>query len=219
MCQTHYARKSRGQPLVKACIVCGVDIFTGGKGVVYCSEACRATPQPNPQRTGACVVCGADVMLGTNSRKHCSDGCKQADYRHRKAGGRPVESTCGLCGKAFSLNRSASGRLQRTDTIWCRDCGRESPEALRFKRYGITPERYAEALAEGCEICHRKASKLHIDHDHDCCPARTFRTCGKCVRGLICGPCNRALGMFKDDVGALQRAIDYLNTHALRGAT
>lgn len=208
LCSTHNARASRGQPLIRPCVTCGSDIMHRTPNG-WCSEACR--PAPGPGVVGACVVCGEGVLEHSGRRKHCSTACQVADSRHRLTGQeRPTESVCALCGKAFSLRRNVAGRLQRTDTLWCPDCGRESPGAVRFKRYGITPDQYATALERGCEICHRKVDRLHVDHDHGCCDARKFRTCGKCVRGLICGPCNRALGMFQDDVAALQRAIDYL---------
>jgi hypothetical protein len=32
-----------------------------------------------------------------------------------------------------------------------------------------------------------------VDHDHTCCPTRE-RTCGQCIRGLLCGACNTHLG-------------------------
>lgn len=102
------------------------------------------------------------------------------------------------------------GRFQRTDTLFCRDCGRDSPEATRFKRYGVTIEQYALALAAGCEICGDIVDKLHVDHDHTCCPAERYRTCGDCVRGFLCGPCNRALGMLRDDPAIIRKAIAYL---------
>lgn len=152
----------------------------------------------------SCVVCGG---VSPGRRKHCSESCQAADSRH--GGARPASATCVLCGKDFSLARR-DGRLQRTDTMWCRGCGRQSPEGVRFKRYGIRPETYAAALVAGCEICGRVVDTLHVDHDHSCCSARTFRTCGQCIRGFLCGGCNRAIGLFRDDPLLLHEAARYL---------
>lgn len=54
-----------------------------------------------------------------------------------------------------------------------------------------------------------------IDHDHRCCPGtrRVKRTCGKCVRGLLCTQCNVALGMVNDDLARLRKLVDYLERH------
>lgn len=47
-----------------------------------------------------------------------------------------------------------------------------------------------------------------VDHDHACCPGD--RSCGRCIRGLICGPCNKGLGHFKDSIETMQAGIRYL---------
>lgn len=213
----------------------------GSRGVIpkYCSEDCKPRCSiegcTNPTRkrgwcgshyaqwlrTGTvqttiikwateyvCVVCGVDTEPGSGRRKHCSLSCQAADSRHK--GKRPKHATCRLCGRDFHLGRR-NGRLQPTDTVWCPDCGRDSPEAQRLRRYGITPEQYDAALEAGCPICLRKVDTLQVDHDHDCCPGGTSRLCGKCTRGMICGACNRALGLFRDDVQALVRAQQYLS--------
>lgn len=76
----------------------------------------------------------------------------------------------------------------------------------RQRAYGLTPEAYAALLAEqdgGCAICGQAAAPnaaLHVDHDH-----RTGE-----VRGLLCGHCNRALGLMLDDSDLLQAAALYL---------
>lgn len=183
-----------------------------------------------------CVVCGKDVEKGSGRRKHCSSNCqaldsnararaekrvRSRDRRHGRtqsvtmdqtlAGSRPKELTCRLCRKTFSLLVKSGKRLQRTDTLWCPTCKRDSPEAIRFRRYGITPERYTEALELGCEICGDRPQVLHVDHDHTCCPHRKSTTCGQCVRGLICGQCNRAIGLMKDDPVRLTAAAAYLS--------
>lgn len=81
--------------------------------------------------------------------------------------------------------------------------------------YGISYEQYWEIYkAQGgkCAICQRANGtrrKLSVDHDHSCCNGP--RSCGKCVRGLLCRSCNRnVLGHLRDSVDALQRAVDYL---------
>ena len=34
--------------------------------------------------------------------------------------------------------------------------------------------------------------------------------CPKCVRGRLCQECNKALGLFKDNLEVLEAAIEYL---------
>lgn len=70
-------------------------------------------------------------------------------------------------------------------------------------RYGMTYEdlRKMESDQEGrCLACMRKPDKLHVDHCHES---------GE-VRGLLCGPCNRALGLLKEDVDTMLRLAEYI---------
>lgn len=79
-------------------------------------------------------------------------------------------------------------------------------------RYKITSAEYREILARqggGCAICHRVTYVICVDHDHSCCPERK-KSCGKCVRGLLCPDCNGALGLMADDPQRLRNAADYL---------
>lgn len=72
-------------------------------------------------------------------------------------------------------------------------------------RYGISLNEYRHILLAQsgvCAICEvEKNEKLHVDHCH-----KTNK-----VRGLLCGACNRALGLVKDDVRTLTNAIVYLS--------
>lgn len=73
------------------------------------------------------------------------------------------------------------------------------------KLYGITENEYQELYrlqAGACKICSVMVNnRLHIDHDHET---------GK-VRGLLCGSCNRGIGMFKDNATLLRKAANYID--------
>lgn len=67
--------------------------------------------------------------------------------------------------------------------------------------YRMSPEEYEAKLAGQvgvCAVCARPpgAKHLSVDHDHGCCPGG--RSCGSCVRGLLCTPCNMALGVLEN---------------------
>ena len=75
--------------------------------------------------------------------------------------------------------------------------------------YGISIEEY-EAMLEkqgkACYICNSfPTSKkfLCVDHCH---------TTGK-IRGLLCDPCNKALGLLKEDKARLENMIRYIDEH------
>lgn len=96
---------------------------------------------------------------------------------------------------------------------------KENPEQYRGyelkKRHKITLETYNKKLEEQkglCAICGGDARSftrsLAVDHDHSCC--NHDKSCGKCLRGLLCNGCNAGLGNFKDDIDRLKKAIIYL---------
>jgi len=75
------------------------------------------------------------------------------------------------------------------------------------KNYGITLDQYEQKLKDQdsrCPLCKTHQSelprRLAVDHNHDT---------GK-IRGLLCGDCNRALGLFKDNPEICINAANYL---------
>ena len=61
------------------------------------------------------------------------------------------------------------------------------------------------AQANRCGICQSPFSggkETHVDHSHET----------KQIRGLLCHPCNVAVGKFSDSPFLLKRAIDYLTS-------
>ncbi|HEX4521063.1 MAG TPA: endonuclease VII domain-containing protein [Gaiellaceae bacterium] len=103
-----------------------------------------------------------------------------------------------------------------------RDYYRAHPDRRRvqtLRRYGITAEQFEgmlEAQEGACAICHAEEVVLQVDHDHSCCPGQ--RSCGGCIRGLLCAKCNTAVAFFDDDPERLRRTISYLTISALEAA-
>tara|TARA_R110000782_G_scaffold6973_1_gene23617 strand:+ start:80 stop:433 length:354 start_codon:yes stop_codon:yes gene_type:complete len=77
----------------------------------------------------------------------------------------------------------------------------------RSDRYGFSYEEIIDMFKSGCMVC-GGSEKLHIDHDHNCCPGKY--TCGNCVRGTLCQKCNQGIGYLNDDPNLLRLAIRYL---------
>jgi hypothetical protein len=73
-----------------------------------------------------------------------------------------------------------------------------------FRAYGITKEAYMEKVKEqkhACAICKKSNGKaLAVDHCHET----------GIVRGLLCDPCNTALGLLKESPESMQSALAYL---------
>lgn len=82
-----------------------------------------------------------------------------------------------------------------------------------WQRYKMSVEQFdAMLLAQenACAICLDPFIVTpHIDHNHACCPRRGY-SCGQCVRSLLCGACNTAIGLLRDDPGRADRAAEYL---------
>jgi hypothetical protein len=81
-------------------------------------------------------------------------------------------------------------------------------ERTFFRRYGLTYADYEALLAKQdnrCALCPRtpdqeRYKKLNVDHCHS-----TGR-----IRGLLCTPCNHALGLLGDSADSLRKAVEYV---------
>lgn len=82
----------------------------------------------------------------------------------------------------------------------------QAEERRILRTYGLSPEEYNQIIAlqdAKCAIC-KSHTKLCIDHCHGT----------NIVRGLLCHPCNTALGLFRDDPAILGQAAEYLKGFA-----
>ena len=79
--------------------------------------------------------------------------------------------------------------------------------------YGINAEEYDRILIAQkgrCAICGKEPGKFRfrVDHDHACCPGE--KSCGNCIRGLLCMSCNLALERIDNIPDWSERARRYL---------
>jgi hypothetical protein len=106
--------------------------------------------------------------------------------------------------------RDSNSRDGRRAT--CLECHRDR---RRFLKFGVSQDWFDKTLAaQGgcCAICQSPEPRgrgWQIDHDHACCPDKAT-SCGRCVRGILCTPCNLALGLFGDRRDVLAAARAYL---------
>jgi hypothetical protein len=173
-----------------------------------------------------CQECGEVIQARRRNRRFC-DGCKANREAARKKAakvpkGRTVPLTCERCGNTWTSVKN-NGR-------WCPECRpiiqkerikayTSIPEVRKARavymkergyarkaqlaQYGLTVEDFDRMLAEQggvCAICSREHERMCVDHCHET---------GK-VRGILCSPCNRAIGQLGDTVEHVQRAVTYL---------
>ena len=99
---------------------------------------------------------------------------------------------------------------------YAEDPSRQKNASIKYK-YKISLEEYTRRLEEQggvCAICGTDQDsgrgRFHIDHDHACCP--TDKTCGKCLRGILCSLCNTRLGVWESEWRL--KAMEYLTKYA-----
>lgn len=154
-----------------------------------------------------CQVCGAmfERNVGAAGTKYCSTDCKVAGYRPSSTA---YSATCSWCGHK-------PRHRQRRGGIWpyvCPTCLEPIKHVLgRLREHRVPIDMVRVLLTDsGCAVCHRDIltpapaattgrlqAPLVVDHDHGCCPRA--KSCGRCVRGFLCGTCNSAAGLVRDD--------------------
>ena len=105
---------------------------------------------------------------------------------------------------------------------------RRSPEAreltrlrMQLRNHSMSLRDYEElrvAQSDRCGACKEpllleQAYQVHIDHDPRCCSREEnpkIKTCGSCVRALLCKECNHAVGFFERYPQRVHMWIDYL---------
>lgn len=193
-------------------------------------------PKPKPTYTEkACKICGVvkpleDFAKSNRHRDGRGSYCKpcakeryQAPARERNSAIEPTDPTeprtCRECQQVKPSSEFYWRRDSATYRDACIECkrghsilyyqnkGLDRQRAWRLRKFGITQSDYDRMWAEQggvCAICYGRCQVhgelLSVDHDHET---------GQ-VRKLLCGHCNKGLGLFRDNPDFLMEAAAYL---------
>lgn len=191
--KARYHANKPPEPESKDCTRCGKDrlinMFKRGK---------------RGGRHAWCAICiDPELSRGEMIRcTHCEESKLGSEFTFRA-------SWCKIC------QATAEGQKRQKDSLYAR-------RSLLRSRYGLTLEDYDRMLytqGGGCAICGRPPREggpsLHVDHDHRCCSG-SKKTCGKCIRGLLCYPCNSKLAVLESDKEFHKRMRAYVGVEVIR---
>jgi hypothetical protein len=183
-------------------------------GVDYYCKECRNGHTLRIQRGPATRPCSVD---GCDRRHYAKDYCR-LHYDRVRAYGR-VTSVREV------LRKDEQRQTYRTvDGKTIKGIVYSLEHRLKTK-YGMTVEEWIELSKDGCNICGADVGNgtdvnLHVEHDHACCDGKE-KTCGKCTRGVVCGRCNTAIGLYdrgklRNDYPNRGKIINYINEYKTR---
>lgn len=127
------------------------------------------------------------------------------------------------CGEDKSLSEFYYYKTQDQHASYCKRCYREYQNRRNDRpgrRAELAARSSAWAKANRAKINAARKRKRREDPEHrerenardrarhDCCSGK--KSCGQCVRGLLCNRCNPMLGYADDDPSLMWRAIEYL---------
>jgi hypothetical protein len=170
---------------------------------------CKFPPCPlKDESKGYCSTHYAQIRRGVEPYEVTKMKILKLDERHPQ----PGKQLCSKCDRILPIQEffDRGEGVEGKTRAHCRKCN-------IVRRMGITAKEYYAILESQnghCAICSATESnngrELVIDHDHNCCGPK--RACAKCIRALLCDPCNTAIGMLKDNSGLARKAADYLES-------
>lgn len=124
----------------------------------------------------------------------------EENFKRRETYAEGFHTWCVVCYRKYNADYQKNDRNARPEFYKAREFARE------MKAYGTTVEWYRDKLIEQCGVCvicnhlshhHGTLQRLQVDHSHACCNIKT-KSCGKCLRGLLCADCNIRLAPVED---------------------
>jgi len=138
---------------------------------------------------------------------HCEQEKPLEGFSRNKSTPDGLSAQCKECARQYY--RANRTQIRQVRLTWQRN-NRDVIRHHREKKRLLSPEQFVAALEKQggvCAICRKPPTQdrlLCIDHNH-----QTGR-----VRGLLCGSCNRAIGLLGDDLVQVLAAAEYLRQYS-----
>ena len=170
------------------------------------------------QKSKTCTRCKLEKLLECfyvrPERKTVRPRCKVCEIELRIQHGNKNSEQRNATWKRYYENNKDEFSTKRKEAY--KNNKRKARNSQLLQKFGITIEQYEEQLEKQqnkCDCCARDRSEFRrdfaVDHNH-----KTGQ-----LRGLICGPCNTALGSLKIDNGPtiLDKAKVYYVRYEISG--
>ncbi len=172
------------------------------------------------------------AMLDCDGNQHRCTGCNTvklvAEFPNNKETPCGYDPRCKAC--RHSARRSRMGAVLEKPRYSSPEekITRLTKNALRFRLasiYRITEDQYnwlAFTQNYNCYLCDESDNRLtkdglpynlSVDHDHRCCEDR--KSCGNCVRHLLCMKCNTMVGIVEAKPKLSHLMVHYINLRPL----
>ncbi|WP_176491635.1 endonuclease VII domain-containing protein [Curtobacterium sp. 'Ferrero'] len=145
----------------------------------------------------------------------CRGLCKKHYYRWRANGDPNIvkkphrvpvvdgKKPCSKCQRLLPVSQFSPSSVASTGLMsQCSGCRSHGKRAAKYGLSRADFERMAEEQSGRCRICGEQpgVKGLVVDHDHST----------GAVRALLCGPCNSAIGLLREDPAVFASAVSYL---------
>jgi Recombination endonuclease VII len=164
-------------------------------------KTCRGCGQDKPRsefyaHSATCKTCRAQEYQGDKA-------ARSAYWQKRYAKNRDA-----LIAYQGRYREENVAKIAARDRTYYLRNQRKIEDARRLKKYGVTRAQYdamLDAQGSGCAVCRAPRpgggkEHFHVDHDHGT----------GVVRGLLCGACNTAIGLLRDDPAIADKVAAYL---------
>lgn len=177
-----------------------VTAYVTPTGSLVCRE-CKAASQDRARRNET----WHDRAEGSKQCTSCKIVFPTTSFKRESRNSDGIGAVCKQCrASQDKAKRDADPAISRAQTVGA---------------YGISLNQYEQMFQQQqglCAVCSQpetvvmygQVKALCVDHDHSCCPAK--RSCGKCIRGLLCHFCNMAAGYVRDNPEVATALATYL---------